>query len=132
MIGPRLGWRGQDSLLTPGSMPRLRPLRKRTLTYTRVRRIKRRPRTAQRSEVRHPEIVIFDRGNELPRATLVAHTAMGRLRAWLFERWRWLSPRAVPVVVAAIGMIFMLISADYLAHFHGDPSVHYSIRIVGP
>jgi len=114
-------------------MPRfMRPLRKRTWTYTRTRRMRRRPSAARTGEVRHPEIVIFDRGNELPRATLVATTAMGRLRAWLFERWRWLSPRAVPVMVAAVGMILVLISADYLAHFHGDPGAHYSLRIVGP
>jgi hypothetical protein len=75
---------------------------------------------------------MFDRSLELPKATLVDHAPMGRLRTWLFERWAWLSPRAVPVVVAAVGMILMLISADYLAHFHGDPTAHYSIRIVGP
>ena len=119
-------------MIGPGCMPRLRPLRKRTLSYTRVRRIRRRPNAARPPEVRHPEIVIFDLGHELPKATLVDASAAGRLRAWLFERWAWLSPRAVPVLVATLGMIFVLISADYLAHFHGDPGAHYSIRIVGP
>ncbi len=122
-------------MIGPGSLPRLRPLsamRKRTLAYTRIRRIRRRPKAAPASEVRHPEIVIFDRGNDLPRATLVASTPLGRLQAWLLERWMWLSPRAVPVLVATVGMILVLISADYLAHFHGDPGAHYSIRIVAP
>lgn len=106
--------------------------RKRTFSYMRRQRIRRRAIAARTREVRHPEIVIFDRGHDLPRATLIDHAPMARLRAWLFERWTWLSPRAVPVLVAAAGMIFVLISADYLAHFHGDPGAHYSIRIVGP
>jgi hypothetical protein len=125
-------------VIGPGSLPRLRPLsamRKRTLAYTRVtrfRRIRRHPRAAHTHEVRHPEIVIFDRSSELPRATLVASTPLARVRAWLSERWLWLSPRAVPVLVATVGMLLVLISADYLAHFHGDPAAHYSIRIVAP
>ena len=122
-------------MIGPGWMPRLRPLaqmKKRTLAYTRIRRIRRKRNAAPAREVSHPEIVLFDRGTELPRATLVARAPVAHLRMWLLERWTWLSPRAVPVLVAALGMIFMIISADYLAHFHGDPSVHYSIRIVGP
>jgi hypothetical protein len=109
-------------VIGPGSLPRWRPLqRKRTLAYTRVRRTKRRPRPAQPREVRHAEIVIFDRGHELPKATLIDNTALGALRAWLLERWQWLSPRAVPVIVATIGMILILLSADYLAHSHYEP-----------
>ncbi len=122
-------------MIGPGSLPRLRPLsamKKRTLAYTRIRRVRRRPSAARTCEVRHAEIVIFDRGHELPRATLIDNTPKARLRAWLSDRWLWLSPRAVPVLVAAIGMIFVLISADYLAHFHGDPGKPYALRIVGP
>ena len=119
-------------MIGPGSITKWRPLRKRTLAYTRIRRIRRKRNAAPAREVSHPEIVLFDRGTELPKATLVARAPLAHLRAWLLERWTWLSPRAVPVLVAALGMIFMIISADYLAHFHGDPSVHYSIRIVGP
>jgi hypothetical protein len=119
-------------MIGPGWMPKLRPMRNRTLAYTRIRRIRRRRNAARTREVSHPEIVLFDRGYELPKATLIAHAPLAHLRAWLLDRWTWLAPRMVPVVVAAIGMIFVLISADYLAHFHGDPNVHYSIRIVGP
>ena len=96
-------------MIGPGSMPKWRPLRKRTLAYTRIRRIRRRRSAAPMREVSHPEIVIFDRGTELPKATLVAHAPLAHLRAWLLERWTWLSPRAVPVLVAALGMIFMII-----------------------
>jgi hypothetical protein len=96
-------------------------MRKRTLAYTRVRRTKRPRKPAQPREVRHAEIVLFDRGHELPRATLVVKTPLAGLRAWLFERWLWLSPRAVPVVVATVGMILVLLSADYLAHSHYEP-----------
>lgn len=109
-------------MIGPGSLPRWRPLaRKRTLAYTRPRRTKRSRRPAPPREVRHAEIVLFDRGHELPKATLIDHTPMSGLRAWLFERWLWLSPRAVPVVVATVGMILMLLSADYLAHSHYEP-----------
>jgi hypothetical protein len=96
-------------------------MRKRTLAYTRVRRAKRPRRPAQPREVRHAEIVLFDRGNELPKATLIDNTPLGGLRAWLDAQWLWLSPRAVPVVVATIGMILVLLSADYLAHSHFEP-----------
>lgn len=77
--------------------------------------------------MRQDQDVLFDLGkSELPTATLVhkresARTLLGALSAWLVARWQWLSPRAVPVVVAAIGMIVVLWSADYLAHSHYEP-----------
>jgi len=124
-------------VIGPGWLPRLRPAaRKRTLAYTRMRRTKRRAKAARASEVRHPEIVLFDHGSsELPVATLVSRGTTGLLaglQRWLIARWLWLSPRAVPVVVAAAGMILVLISADYLAHAHGAPAPGWHVRIVGP
>jgi hypothetical protein len=113
-------------VIGPGSLPRWRPFvspkrKTPTLAYTRYRRKKRRQKPAQPREVRHAEIVLFDRGHELPKAVLIDNTPLGGLRAWLFERWLWLSPRAVPVVVATVGMILVILSADYLAHSHYEP-----------
>ena len=67
------------------------------------------------------EIVLFDRGHELPKAVLIDKAPLGGLRAWLHAQWLWLSPRMVPVIVAAVGMILVLLSADYLAHSHYEP-----------
>ena len=118
-------------MIGPGSMPRfLRPLgRKRIFAYRR-RRVKRRPPHAQQRPM--PAMcdareVLFDLGKqELPTATLVhkretPRTLLGAFSAWLLARWHWLTPRAVPVAVAAIGMLLVLWSADYLAHSHYEP-----------
>ena len=115
-------------MIGPGSMPRfLRPLgRKRIFAYRR-RRAKRRTPHAGARPMREDQDVLFDLGkSELPTATLVhkhesARTLLGALSAWLFARWQWLSPRMVPVAVAAIGMILVLWSADYLAHSQFEP-----------
>ena len=77
--------------------------------------------------MREHEDVLFDLGkSELPTATLVhkretARTLFGSLAAWLHARWLWFTPRAVPVLVAAIGMLLVIWSADYLAHSHYEP-----------
>jgi hypothetical protein len=73
------------------------------------------------------EIVAFDHGPvefpvaivrpREPAARVVA--MVGDLRRWLFARWSWLRPRTIPVLVAAAGTAFVLMSADYLAHPHG-------------
>ena len=114
-------------MIGPGSLPRWRPLgRKRMWTYIR-RRPKRRARSPQARPMREHEDVLFDLGkSELPTATLVhkresARTLLGSLAAWLHARWLWFTPRAVPVLVAAIGMLLVIWSADYLAHSHYEP-----------
>ncbi len=77
--------------------------------------------------MREDQDVLFDLGkSELPTATLVhkresPSTLFGAFSAWLVARWQWFTPRAVPVIVAAIGMILVLLSADYLAHSHYEP-----------
>jgi hypothetical protein len=125
-------------VIGPGWMPRWRPaIGKRTLAYRRIRRIRRRPRAARPPAIGHDEIVIFDQGpTELPTATLLPKSRglalVAGLQRWLIARWSWLLPRAVPVIVATVGMILVLISADYLAHAHGDAGVQWSVRIVGP
>jgi hypothetical protein len=52
------------------------------------------------------------------RARVIA--MLGELQRWLVSRWDWFKPRTVPVIVAALGMIFVLASADYLARAHGQ------------
>lgn len=117
-------------MIGPGSLPRWRPgVRKRMWTYMR-RRPKRRSRAAPARAMRpvcDDQDVLFDLGkSELPTATLVhkresARTLFGALSAWLYARWQWFTPRAVPVAVAAIGMLLVIWSADYLAHSQFEP-----------
>lgn len=113
-------------MIGPGSLPRWRPAFRRTLTYTRRRRMKARARNSRARGVRHDESVLYDpRASELPTAVLMPKSrglaVLGGLQRWLIARWSWFVPRAVPVMVAAIGMILVLISADYLAHSYGVP-----------
>jgi hypothetical protein len=126
-------------MIGPGWLPRYRAigLRRPTLAY--ARRRKRSPRANQ--QVPHaatgsPELALFDHGpTEFPVATVRPHEPRARLIAlagglqrWLVARWQWFRPRTVPVAVAALGMIAVLKSADYLAHYHGDPAPH--VRVV--
>src|SRR5258706_2322780 len=133
--------------LGPGWLPRYRPrgLRRPTLAYTRMRR--RSPsRTIREANSTAPvnnEIVLFDHGpTEFPIATARPRELRSRAIAmvahfqlWLAERWAWLRPRTVPCAVAALGMIAVLASADYLAHANDDqgtrstPYIH--IDLVG-
>jgi hypothetical protein len=70
--------------------------------------------------------MIFDQPPaELPVATLRPHDAGSQLlldvRSWLAARWRWLKPRAIPVVVAFVGMLAVLASASYLRELAHRP-----------
>ena len=115
-------------MIGPGCLPRPRALRKRTLAYTRSPRARsRKAKEVARAagQVNH-EIVIFDHGPaEFPVARVRPRGAgsralvmMGDLQLWLAARWSWLRPRTIPVLVAVAGMLFVLMSADYLAHPH--------------
>jgi len=115
-------------VIGPGSLPRWRPLgRKRMWTYTRRRKRRARASQPRLHATCEAQDVLFDLGkSELPTATIVhkhetARTLLGSLSAWLHARWLWFTPRAVPVVVAAIGMLLVIWSADYLAHSHYEP-----------
>lgn len=119
-------------MIGPGWLPS-RPisrLKKRTLVYTRRRRSK--PRGPRR-EARDDTTVSFvhDVATEFPVATLRphapaqhAHAVAGEFVRWLAAKWSWFRPRTVPVVVAALGLIAVLASADYLRHVKGTPP-HY-------
>jgi hypothetical protein len=52
----------------------------------------------------------------LPGASHAPHRVIGgRLRHWLDDRWAWLRPRTVPMIVALAGMIAVLGSTKYLS-----------------
>jgi hypothetical protein len=74
---------------------------------------------------------------ELPIATLLsdAHQARhrvigGHLRHWLDERWTWLRPRTVPMIVAFVGMLAVLGSTKYLSTYAGS-APHRSLTVSG-
>jgi hypothetical protein len=109
---------------------------RRTFAYTR------RPRRARKSvaparAAMKDEIVLFDHGEREfpvaivrprePKARLAA--LVGALRQWASERWAWLRPRTVPVIVAALGAAFILISADYLARDHAHAHAVLTVHI---
>jgi hypothetical protein len=61
---------------------------------------------------------------ELPTAMLLSgasharHRVIGgHLRHWLDDRWAWLRPRTVPMIVAFVGMLAVLGSTKYLSSF---------------
>lgn len=112
----------------------------RTRAYIRRRRAKRDKRKKQARRAIAPrkylasdlpamnhEPVIFDRASrELPTAIIRPRAPSARVRAalreiagWFGAGLAWIRPRTLPLIVAAVGMVFVLVSADYLAHEHG-------------
>ncbi|CAN5727269.1 hypothetical protein BH11MYX1_BH11MYX1_15520 [soil metagenome] len=126
-------------MIGPGWLP-TRPLRlKRTLAYIRVRRRAVRPRPKPRlsgpaGAACDDMTVVFQSGPvEFPVATLrardpktQAHVLIGDFRRWLLSTLTWLRPRTVPFVVAALGLLAVLASADYLQHVKVSPMHHSS------
>ncbi|MGE5184241.1 MAG: hypothetical protein ACM31C_19365 [Acidobacteriota bacterium] len=55
---------------------------------------------------------------------------LGDLQLWLAARWSWLRPRTIPVIVAVFGMMFVLMSADYLSHPHVQPLRAVHVHVV--
>jgi hypothetical protein len=68
------------------------------------------------------DVMLFDGSRtELPIARLRPRTSQARhhvirgcLQQWLAHRWRWLRPRAVPMIVAFLGMLGVLGATKYL------------------
>jgi hypothetical protein len=128
-------------VIGPGSLPRglWRPGRKRTLSYTRVRR---------RSHARVPKLpagaaatpdneIVFDRGpHEFPSARLVPRDSRGRAAAvvgglvgWLSARWSWLRPRSLPAIAAIVATVGASVFADFLSR-HRQPPPHSRAELV--
>jgi hypothetical protein len=137
-------------MIGPGWMPsRPRPL-------VRVRRVftyypsyyarRRRPRRARTEQWPVPPAA-FDAGGDgtpagLPTATLhaVAHQSRQRLllgdfQRWLFDRWAWLRPRSIPLLVACAALPGMLALADAIKHpdsrGRDDLRLHVRIDVTG-
>lgn len=77
---------------------------------------------APRAIARDTEVMLFDQPRELPSATVrrardaQVGLVIGALQRWLSQRWRWLKPRAVPVLAALLGMVAVLQAVSYLSH----------------
>jgi hypothetical protein len=128
-------------MIGPGWLPS-RPISrlKRTLSYTRKRRTARgrrqKARTETKPRVHHDHTVIFHTGpSEFPVATVVPHdsasfarVATADLGRWFVAKWSWFRPRTVPVLVAALGFLAVLASANYLRHVTTAPPHYTSSR----
>lgn len=124
-------------MIGPGWLPS-RPIsrfKKRTLAYTRKRRRlngRTKPHADRAARV-HDQQVIFHTGPaEFPIATVVPHDSasfasatVGNLGRWCAAKWSWFLPRTVPVLAAALGLVAVLASADYLRHVKTAPP-HYT------
>ncbi len=64
--------------------------------------------------------MLFDRPASLPIATVRAASPRAALMSYLRgirnTTWRWTRPRVVPMMVAIVGMLAVLGSAEYLTH----------------
>ena len=64
--------------------------------------------------------MLFDRPASLPIATVRSSSHMvtfkNQLRSTRDRSWRWMRPRVVPLMVAIVGMLAVLGSAEYLTH----------------
>ena len=110
-------------MIRVGSLLLSRPVsRRRTLAYTKRRRRSPRRERAAPTNVVNDEAMIFDQPPaELPVATVVPRDGKSRLRAdmfaWLSAKWRWFKPRTVPMIVAFVGMLGVIGSANYLRNY---------------
>jgi len=116
-------------MIGPGWMPsRPRPssrARRGLLAYAPY--IGRRRRARAESSTGEPEprayvsARLFAMGPALPVATLLPHrrdgqqhVLAGALQRWLAERWRWVQPRLIPLLVAGMGLFGVLNARSYL------------------
>jgi hypothetical protein len=77
----------------------------------------------------------------LPTATLRAaaqprhRMLLGDLQRWLFERWAWIRPRGIPLLVACAALPGMIALADLVKHpagrIHRDMRLRVHIEVTG-
>jgi hypothetical protein len=95
-------------------------IKRRTPTYTCRVTQRRRKAGARRRRVDNGSM-LFDQPRELPVATVhrapgsIGSRIAGALQRWIAARWSWLSPRMVPVIVAAIGLVLVVNAVNYLS-----------------
>ena len=116
-------------MINLGSLPRYQPRLRRTLPYTprKRRSSKKLQDRACDAAVMNTEIVLFDHPAPLPVATLRSHSVAdlaSRLRGARHDGWRWFRPRAVPAIVAIVGMLAVLGAAEYLTRLARRTPVH--------
>ena len=123
-------------MIGPGWMPsQPRPLgrmRRGLVCYARYARRRPRRRTERsraRDAARPPsELAFAGAPAELPIATVLSSGSQvlaGDLQRWLVERWAWLRPRTIPLVVAGVAMVMMLGAMDHLTYAPAaDPRAH--------
>jgi hypothetical protein len=107
-----------------GQMPRWRPLsrRRRTLPYTLPRRARKRfVKEAHERGAVDTGVMLFESSNELPQATVVrepdsvTELVVSGVAQWIRDRWRWMRPRMIPLVVAAVGLGVTVEAVNHLA-----------------
>ena len=102
----------------------MKPASRRTRAYMRARCKK----LAYARRAVNDGIVLSVREREFPTAIAVPRARFTRVRwelwRWSAAQWAWVKPRTVPILVALAGMLFVLASADYLAHVHATPMHH--------
>lgn len=95
-----------------GQMPRWKPMRKRrTLPYTLPTRARKRiVKEARERRSVDTGVMLFDSSSELPQATIIREPASftelvtSGIAQWFRDRLRWMRPRMIPLVVAALGL----------------------------
>ncbi|HEY4059862.1 MAG TPA: hypothetical protein VGM39_24775 [Kofleriaceae bacterium] len=66
--------------------------------------------------------MVFDRSTELPAARVVVEPRTlpelvgGGIAVFFRAHWRWLRPRMIPVIVAALSLVAVMQAVNYLAH----------------
>jgi len=136
-------------MIGPGWMPSLpRPLgqrRRGLFSYTSRYRKRRpaRPRSAPTPRIVrdaadpgcNTELMLFDGPAALPTATLRSRASEARhrviaadLHGWLANRWCWVRPRTVPLLVAFVGMLAVLGATKYLSVY----AYHEDLRLRAP
>lgn len=119
-------------MIGPGWMPsRPRPMAKVKRLVRYVPRVRRKPVSHEAPAA--VEVALFASSvAALPVATLMPRRGDGRpavirgaLGRWTEARWRWLRPRAIPLLVAFMGLVGVLNARSYLIALarYGTPSI---------